>query len=171
MSSRHLGTLSLLALALVLAATGPSRAEHEAWQPIDVPDVALYPAQRLETAMLADLNAARQRVGEPRLELEPRLTALARAYARRMLTKHFIGHVSPDGSTPASRLHAAGYTYTRAAENLILTTGDEQQAFAGLDASPSHHANMFDARFTKVGIGAVVASVYATMYVQEFADE
>jgi uncharacterized protein YkwD len=173
MVTRRLGTLALLTCALALALAGSSRAEeHRAlWEPLDVPNVALYPVPKLEAQMFAELNDARVRAGLQPLESEPRLVKLARAYALRMLTKHFIGHVTPDGSTPGSRLKAAGYTFMRSAENLVYTEGDEHRAFQGLNDSPPHRDNMFDARYTKVGIGAIAVSIYSTMYVQEFADE
>jgi uncharacterized protein YkwD len=172
MSSRRLETLALLTLGLVLLPVGPSSAEHTAlWEPLPVPKVALYTKPNFEQAMLADLNAARQRAGLPPLKLDPRLTTLARSYAKLMLTRGFIGHVTPDGTTLDLRLKAAQYPYMAAGENLVYTDGDEHRAYQSLDESPSHHANMFDKRFVKVGIGAISVSIYSTMYVQEFADE
>ncbi len=121
--------------------------------------------------MFDELNAERARNGRRALVLDRQLSAIARGYAREMLQERFIGHVTPSGATLEVRLHREGYVYHHAGENLAYTTGDENEAFAHLVASPGHHAIMLDGRFTKVGIGAVAASVYATMFVQEFADE
>jgi len=162
--------LALVALAASLCAA-PAAASRGAYEPLDVPVVALYDAPSLEAAMFDELNAERARNGLRTLILDRELSAIARSYAREMLQERFIGHVSPGGSTLEGRLHRAGYSYHYAGENLAYSTGDENEAFASLVASSRHHANMLNVRFTKVGVGAVAASVYATMFVQEFSDE
>jgi uncharacterized protein YkwD len=167
------GLVALAAFALVFAGT-PVRAGDEVpggHAPLDVPEVALYDAPTLESAMLGELNLERRKNRLPSLAEDAQLTAVARAYAREMLREGFIGHVTPEGTTIGQRLHAAGLTFVIAGENLAFTTGDESEAFAHLLASPGHHANMLNRRFTRVGIGAVAVSAYATMFVQEFAGD
>ena len=164
--------LVLVALAAVAcAAPAAANGGHAGSDPLNVPEVALYDQPALEEAMFADLNAERARHGLHALVLDRELSAIAREYAREMLRDRFIGHVSPHGSTLAGRLRQAGYSFRYAAENLAYSTGDENEAFAHLVASPGHHANMLNPRFTKAGVGGVAASVYSTMFVQEFAGD
>jgi len=164
-------TIALVfAASLCASSSGPARAE-KTWAALNIPaDVALYPKEGGEAAMFADLNDFRKTNKLGHLLIDPDLTAIARAYAKRMLTERFIGHVAPDGSSPASRLQARGCRYTKYGENLVFTTGDETEAFARLVASPPHHHTMMESTFQYVGIGAYSVSVYGTMYVQELTD-
>jgi len=157
--------------ALFFTGGGAARGNLGAPQRLESPDVALYLQPGLESAMLADLNAERRRQGLAALVADPGLQAIARSYARRMLAEHFIGHIDPSGGGPVERLNGAHYPFKHAAENLVYTTGDEAEAFAHLVESPSHHTNMLAKNVTRVGVGAVSASVYSTMYVQEFAGD
>jgi len=163
--------LALAALATALCAAPAAASRTAGYERLSVPSVALYDVPSLEAEMFDQLNAERARNGQQTLVLDRELSAMARNYARVMLHDRFIGHVSPSGSTLEGRLRQAGHAYHHAGENLAYSTGDENEAFAHLVASPGHHANMLSANFNRVGIGAVAASVYATMYVQEFADE
>jgi len=163
--------LLIVALSAQLCAAPAAANERAGSEALNVPRVALYEQPEAERAMLADLNAERARRRVPALVLDRDLAAVARAYAREMLRDRFIGHVSPRGSTLGSRLHRAGYAYHLAAENLAYTTGDENEAFAHLVASPGHYANMLNGHYTKVGIGAIAVSTYGTMFVQDFAGD
>ncbi|MBC5810446.1 MAG: CAP domain-containing protein [Candidatus Eremiobacteraeota bacterium] len=162
--------LAVLA-ALFLTNGGAARGNAEPPRPLDNPDVALYLQPQLEQAMLADTNAERRAHGLPALTADPELQTIARAYARRMLEQHFIGHVDSKGGSPADRLNQARYAFHHAAENLIYTTGDEAEAFAALRASPGHRANILAKPVTRIGVGAISSSVYSTMYVEEFAGD
>jgi uncharacterized protein YkwD len=163
--------LLIVALGIALCAVPAAASGRGGSDPLNVPEAALYDQPEAEAEMFADLNAERARHGVPALVLDRELTSVARAYAREMLRERFIGHVSPHGSTIGERLHRAGYYYRNAAENLAYSSGDENEAFAHLVASPGHHANMLNPRFGKVGVGAVAVSIYGTMFVQEFAGD
>lgn len=150
------------------SARGTPPPEREA---IDIPSAALYEVPAAENAMFDDINAERARHGLRALELDRGLSAIARAYAREMLTRQFFGHVTPAGVNPLQRLLNAGYSFKWSGENLAYSTDGENDAFAHLVASPGHHANILGDRFTRVGVGAVSVSVYGTMFVQEFAGD
>ena len=50
------------------------------------------------------------RAGCGALRFDSRLAAAARAHSADMVNRHYFAHESPDGSTPADRAAAAGYT-------------------------------------------------------------
>lgn len=137
--------------------------------PLPIPITALYGRPQDETAMLADINAARQAAGVAPLALDPRLTKIARTFARDMLARRYFGHYSPEGTSLADRLQRARLEYTCAGENLAFNQ-DEARAQDGLLNSPAHRAAELDPRYRKVGIGVVGASVYGAVFVQEFSD-
>jgi uncharacterized protein YkwD len=159
---------NIAALSLGVFGSPAFARETESWERLDLPTAPLFDAPGLETEMLDDLNAERRRHDRAPLTLDARLSAVARTYAREMLRERFIGHVAPNGTTFIERLQRAGLPATYMGENLAYTTGDENQAFTHLVASPGHLANMLNTRFTIVGIGAIAIGIYGTMYVQEF---
>jgi uncharacterized protein YkwD/uncharacterized membrane protein required for colicin V production len=121
-----------------------------------------------EREMFRRVNAERAQRGLPPLEFDAGLTRLARAYARRMFSGGFFGHVAPDGSAPAERMIRAGIPFVVMGENLALA-GTVSIAHRGLMQSPGHRANILSSDFRRVGIGAVDSGVLGTMFVQEFA--
>ena len=54
----------------------------------------------------------------PALTLDERLRCAARKHSKDMSVNGFFSHTGSDGSTPWARMNSAGYTYTRAAENI-----------------------------------------------------
>ena len=159
-------TRRLLALVVLIILCGTSASARAASEPerapLDVPSAALYDVPEAATTMFEDINAERARHHLPALELDRSLSAIAQAYAREMLTQHFIGHVTPAGVNPIQRLHNAGYAFKWTGENVAYSSDGENAAFAHLVASPGHYANILGARFTRVGVGAVspVSSLY-----------
>lgn len=173
MVMRAFSIVFAVALLLVASRLAAGR-EHLDYVPLQIPDVMLYDTPGLEMEMLDELNAERARHGLAPLRADPQLASIARAYAREMLRRHFFGHVTPDGTTIAQRLQLAAYHYKHAGENLAYGTGvegDVGAAVTHLMESAGHRANILERNFTRVGIGAVAVSTYATIYVQEFAGD
>jgi uncharacterized protein YkwD len=122
-----------------------------------------------EAVMLALLNEERAAAGLGRLDLDPALSAVARAHAVDMYTNGYFAHESPTTGTPFDRMAAAGIRFGAAGENLAFAPGVER-AHDGLMDSPGHRANILGANYARVGIGAVESRLHGTMYVQVFAD-
>ena len=172
---------ALAALALLLAAAPLWASEIDAKGDgphdvsgtiaLPVPEVAHLTVPRAESEMLAAVNAERAKYSLPPLVLDYKLTEVARGYASQMLDQRFFGHIAPSGFSPLDRLKASGYIFTVVGENIAFGNSGAAVAMHYLLLSPRHHAVMIDPRFRKIGIGAVAASLYGTMYVQEFADE
>ena len=164
--------LSMLALAIVLGAASPSADQPrivEETIALNVPSTTLYIHGSEEQAMLDDVNAGRKREGLAPLVIDDKLTVLARQHGKDMLTRHYFGHVTPDGVSPFDRMHAAGYHYQYAGENIAFSDS-EANAARGLWASVDHRDNMLGGHYRKIGIGAVGTGVYGNVYVQEFSD-
>ena len=102
--------------------------------------------------LLARVNALRAAAGVSRVEPDPKLDAVAQAYADRMATQRFFAHVSPDGDALPDRLEAAGYAYQTSGENLGMASGPIA-AHAALEESPGHRKNLLDPAFDRVGFG------------------
>jgi uncharacterized protein YkwD len=147
---------------LGLGADGP---EVAAMFSVDVGPVALAPLAPMSLAgpepatpeeararLLARVNALRSGAGVAALQADPRLDAIAQAYAERMATQHFFAHVSPDGDSHEDRLEQAGYAYTTAGENLGMAA-TPLAAHAAIEESPGHRKNLLDPAYERLGFG------------------
>jgi hypothetical protein len=99
------------------------------------------------------ITAARASVGLQPLARDPRLDAVARDHAVRMVRAGELAHEVGDGD-PLDRLRAAGIDATYAGEN-IAHASTLSLAHRSLWASPSHRANLLRREFDRVGIGVV----------------
>ncbi len=119
------------------------------------PNVAFSDSE-IEFKLLQLTNQARQSSNVEPLGLESGLSDIARQHSRDMRDLGFLGHVKPDGTTLRQRLEAAGYEFSRAAENIAqVTRVGDPASFAHdlLMESERHRANILDPRFSLVGIG------------------
>lgn len=122
--------------------------------------------------ILGMVNQARAAAGLRLLRLSPQLTAAAQNYSRYMATAGFFGHVAPDGSSPWTRIEAAGFTGATAwGENIAAGQPDPQSVMAAWLNSPGHRENILYPNFTDIGVGITIAagSRYHTYWVLDFA--
>ena len=119
-------------------------------------------ASDAEARVAALTNDLRSKQGLPPVEIEPRLTAAARAFAAYVARTDKLDH-DADGSTPAARAEKSGYRYCVIAENIAYEydsggfTADNlsRNIVRGWSESQTHRANMLHADVTHVGIGIV----------------
>lgn len=150
--------VTLMSAALVaLAAPGAASADTASCANGALTPVlgATAPVQQAVVCLIDQQRAA---AGLPALAEQPLLDQAAGAYAQRMVAEDFFAHVSPDGSTLASRLTSAGYAFDAAGEDIGYATGTDATAAAMVAAwmaSPEHRANILEPSFTDIGVGAV----------------
>ena len=116
--------------------------------PVPAGQPANFPAE-----FLAALNAQRASRGLGQLSSNAALAAAASNYARYMGEANFFSHTGLNGSTPDSRVKAAGYAGSYRGEALAAGQATPQAALASLLDSPSHFRILMDAGATAVGIG------------------
>ena len=119
-------------------------------------------SDRARAAVLCLINAERAAERLPALVEEPRLQATAVAYARLMRERDFFAHEGPDGSTPHSRIIAAGYPQdSSGGENLAWgqrESGTPSAIVRGWMESKGHRENILRPQFKYIGIGIVRGS-------------
>ena len=120
-----------LAVALMIAATSPLRADPQAVQM---------------------LNAMRAQQGVAPLSYAPRLEAAARAHALDMARNGYFAHTGRDGSGVGDRVRAQGYRWCYVAENLAKGQGDLTQVMRGWAQSAPHYRNMMSRNATGFGL-------------------
>jgi uncharacterized protein YkwD len=119
----------------------------------DAPASDGAPARPDDDALAAMLSGARASAGEPPLARDPRLDALARAHAERMVASQTLAHDAGDGD-PVERARAAGLATRSLGEN-VAHAASVGLAHRALWASPSHRANMLRRDFDRVGVAVV----------------
>jgi len=93
--------------------------------------------------LLDAVNGLRVSNGRAALQEEKQLNVRAREWARTLASGGGLRH---------SDLRTLPVPFSRAAEN-VAYAGTVEQMHGMLAASPSHRANMLDARYTGIGIG------------------
>jgi uncharacterized protein YkwD len=131
-------------------------------------DTTLQPAptnlDRIRAATLCLVNQERARNGLGALQEQPQLEAASNAHVADMAARNYFDHVSPSGSTPVSRMTAAGYLGGNGAymvgENIAYGTVDASPAriVAAWMASPDHRDNILTREFRDSGIGVIAAA-------------
>ena len=92
----------------------------------------------------------------PAVRLDGHLEDAAASYSRFMVRHHFFAHVGPGGSTPTSRVRAAGYRGPGVGETLAWgtgTSGDPAGTVSRWLHSPGHRAILLSPSMHAIGVG------------------
>ncbi len=105
------------------------------------------------SALLSETNSHRAANGFASYANSVQLTQAAQAKANHMIANDYWSHYAPDGTTPWYFIDQAGYSYTRAGENLAYGFATSSGVVTGWMNSPGHKANILDSGFAHVGFG------------------
>lgn len=97
------------------------------------------------------ISLERIRAGLSPLTVNPLLEQSACAKAQHMIDNGYWAHDAPDGTSPWYFINNAGYYYSKAGENLLYGSYDEQGAVNGWMNSEGHKANIVGP-YTETGI-------------------
>lgn len=124
-----------------------------------------------EATLIGLINDARQAQGLPPLSQQSQLTAAARVHSNDMACNDFISHTGSDGSRPADRVTAQGYSYSWVGENIFAGSSSPQTAFEWWMNSDPHRDNILHSSYTEIGIGYsyLEGSRYRSHYTAVFA--
>ncbi len=110
------------------------------------------------------VNIERAKVGLKPLTRNPLLEQAAQTHADDMVTRGYFDHVSPEGSTFADRIRAAGYAKAPACrcrvrasmgENIASGFTDAASVMRAWMASEGHKENILDEDYEEIGVGIV----------------
>ena len=121
--------------------------------------------------LLTQINGLRASHGLRPLALNPQLMASATAHSNYLATNPWVDpHIEANGSTPHSRMAAAGYPGASTGENVYgggLATA--AIAFTWWLGSPVHYRSMVYDGFSEVGIG-IGSGPYGHFFTTDFGD-
>lgn len=107
--------------------------------------------------LLARINTLRSQLGIHAYVWNDQLAAAAQQQSDYMASTLDISHVQSNGSTPASRASAQGYTGSWVSENIYWgTSTTPESAFNWWANSPVHYAGMTHQRNNEIGIGVTL---------------
>lgn len=94
----------------------------------------------------------------PAVKLNTMLNQAAQRHSDDMAYNGIFSHTGTDGSSPASRVSAAGYRWSYVAENIAAGYSSAQRVISGWLKSPGHCANIMSARARDIGVGRASSS-------------
>jgi uncharacterized protein YkwD len=107
------------------------------------------------------INDERAKTGLPALTVDAKLTAAAKAHATDMLCNNYLSHNGLNGSTPQSRVEAAGFNASLVVEDLYALHpsygGNPQSAFNWWISDPDSKADLLNANTTVFGVAYVTS--------------
>jgi uncharacterized protein YkwD len=89
---------------------------------------------------------------------DDRLEQAAQNYSDTMAQSGFFSHTGRDGSTPGSRVTAAGYGWSYVSENIAAGYATPQAVIDGWLKSAGHCANLMSSRAKHIGLGRATSS-------------
>ena len=122
--------------------------------------VLAYATEMSSSGLLSSTNTQRAANGKAALTINSKLTSAAQTKANDMAARNYWSHNTPDGKAPWYFVEQAGYSYSKAGENLAYGFSTSSQTVNGWMNSPSHRDNMLDSAFTEVGFGYVNSASY-----------
>ena len=125
-------------------------------------------APSYEQQVLTLTNAQRAAAGCPALAMNGTLSGVARAHSQDMAAKGYFNHNSQDGTAPAQRLTAAGYTYRQMAENIAAGQSTPADVMTSWMGSAGHKANILNCSLKEIGVGFATGGPYGTYWTQDF---
>ncbi len=143
----------LLVSAVAAASPAPCRDTHLLTDPV-----------REARAVRCLINRERARNGLAAVRREAHLERAATAYSRLMVRRRFFAHEGPDGSTPSSRVRAAGYIGPGVGETIAWGTGASGDPAGTVDRwlhSPGHRAILLSKQMRTIGVGVAHGSPVA----------
>ncbi len=140
----------------VPAAESPTPAPPSA-TPSATATVPPAPAPDFPETLIALLNQIRTDRGLSTLRIVPALAQAAQGYAIYMAennySNQYFSHIGLDGSTPNSRMIAAGYTAGCKGEAISAGQATPEAALSGWLASPAHAAILLNPDASDIGVG------------------
>jgi len=133
----------------------------------------IFFADITKSALESFANQTRQSLGLKPLLENSKLNQAAQLKAENMLQNQYFSHNSPTGVTPWFWFLKAGYNYKYAGENLAIGFYDSEEVYNAWLNSPSHKANILNAKYTEVGTAVVkgFGQNNTIIVVQEFGSQ
>jgi uncharacterized protein YkwD len=155
-------TPAALAATVVCLTAAPAPARAAAARPAATAEPAVTASAGSQArTMRRIIDRVRARHGLHRLRPERHLARAARGHSADMRRRGYFSHETPDGRTPAARIHAAGYRGAAViGETIAWGSGSLSRPSALVRAwmhSPPHREAILSPQFREIGVGVARA--------------
>ena len=121
---------------------------------IHLPNTIFF-ADISQSSLIRLTNQERELIGISSLKENELLNQAAYLKAQDMMNQDYFSHESPAGITPWYWFEQVGYNYRAAGENLGIGFLDSKEIYLAWDNSPSHKANLLNAKYEDIGIAVL----------------
>jgi uncharacterized protein YkwD len=160
--TRRLRPAVLLAAGALLAGATHTDPAHAAVCSGADKTLAAQGVVAFEAQVVCLTNNERTARGIPALAVHSALTYAARSHSQDMVRRRYFSHTTPEGRTAPQRISAAGYPWRAWGENIRWIGGSPtpRAVMTGWMNSAGHKANILNANFREVGVGAAVGTPF-----------
>lgn len=155
----HLHGIRVILVGISLIALCVVRVDATSLTQNSQAEVLAYATNINRSDLLAGTNAARAQNGLAPLTLNSQLNTSAQNKGQHMIANNYWAHVAPDGTQPWYFFDQAGYSYTRAGENLAYGFDSSSATISAWMNSPSHRDNILG-DYKDIGFGIANGESY-----------
>ncbi|MRG27861.1 hypothetical protein GIJ05_06750 [Laceyella tengchongensis] len=132
------------------------------------PDVPTSNPSSFETQVVQLVNQERTRRGYKPLQMDAKLSQVARLKSEDMRDNNYFSHQSPTYGSPFDMMRKFGIQYTYAGENIAAGQQTPQDVMNSWMNSPGHRSNILNPNYTTIGVGFAKGGSYGTYWTQQF---
>lgn len=156
-------TLGAYGVTLVLGLTGASGILRQCTPPPPPP-----PAAVATDSCVGLVNQQRAARGLAALSVDGRITTAAQNHSNYQASKGKMTHTGAGGTNAGQRITAAGYAWSRWAENVAAGQPDCSSVVNAWMNSSGHRANILNANLKAIGVGAAKSANGAVYWTMDF---
>lgn len=123
--------------------------------PAQTPAATTGSVNEFEKKVFELVNQERAKAGLKALQLDTKLSEVARAKSADMKNKGYFSHQSPTYGSPFDMMKQFGITYKTAGENIAKGQKTPEEVMKAWMNSDGHRKNIMSADFTHIGVGYV----------------
>ncbi|WP_078411006.1 CAP domain-containing protein [Priestia abyssalis] len=141
------------------AAPAPQASKEAQAQPAAAkPTAQASSVSAFEKKVVELVNQERQKQGLQALQLDTKLSDVAREKSKDMMNKNYFSHTSPTYGSPFDMMKQFGIQYRTAGENIAKGQQTPEEVMNGWMNSNGHRKNILSPNFTHIGVGYVEGS-------------
>jgi uncharacterized YkwD family protein len=137
------------------AAPAPKANKEAQAQPAAKPAAQASSVSAFEKKVVELVNQERQKQGLSALQLDTKLSDVAREKSKDMMNKNYFSHTSPTYGSPFDMMKQFGIEYRTAGENIAKGQQTPEEVMNGWMNSDGHRKNILSPNFTHIGVGYV----------------
>lgn len=131
-------------------------------------DESITGVSSFEKEVVELVNQEREKYGYSPLQIDTRLTVVARKKSADMRDNRYFSHQSPTYGSPFDMLEKENIRYTMAGENIAAGQRTPSQVVKDWMNSEGHRQNILNPNYTHIGVGYCQGGSYGTYWTQLF---